>query len=332
MSRTPELQSRRLILRAWCDADGEAFAALNADPRVMEHFPAVLSRSESDALLARLRESFDERGFGLWAVEAPDVAPLIGFVGLSVPRFEASFTPCVEIGWRLAWPYWGQGYASEGARAALAFAFETLCLEEVLSWTVPANGRSRSVMQALGMTHAPADDFDHPNVSEGHRLRRHVLYRLPRGRWAQRAGGGGTRSTTLDRSRALAAALDSDEFERARPLLSPDCTYEVRGAVLRGADAILRSYADATRSAHSQFDAVRYESEVAGTEAEARIHYTDVLQLGGREHRHRCVQHLTFDADGLITRIVHEDLAGEREAVRSFLEQCEARRGRCFSA
>jgi RimJ/RimL family protein N-acetyltransferase len=155
---------------------------MNADPRVMEHFPALLSQEESDARLARIDAHFEEHGFGLWAVEVVRDAPFAGLIGLAVPRFEAAFTPCVEIGWRLAAEHWGHGYATEGARAALAFGFEALGLQEVLSFTVPANVRSRRVMEKLGMTHCPDEDFDHPLVPEGHRLRRHVLYRIARPR------------------------------------------------------------------------------------------------------------------------------------------------------
>jgi RimJ/RimL family protein N-acetyltransferase len=146
----------------------------------MEHFPALLTREESDRMVDRIEAHFQEHGFGLWAVEAIDIAPFIGFVGLAIPRFEASFTPCVEIGWRLAAPYWGQGFATEAAKAAAAFGFEQLRLEEILSFTAVGNLRSRRVMERIGMTHDPADDFDHPLLSEGHHLRRHVLYRLAR--------------------------------------------------------------------------------------------------------------------------------------------------------
>ena len=133
----------------------------------MEHLPAVLTRRESDALADRIRAHFVERGFGLWAVEVPGVADFAGFIGLSVPSFEAHFTPCVEVGWRLAAELWGRGYATEGARAALDFGFERLGLEEIVSFTVPANVRSRRVMERLGMRHSPADDFDHPRASAG---------------------------------------------------------------------------------------------------------------------------------------------------------------------
>ena len=156
------------------------FAALNADLQVMEHFPAVLTRAESDALAARIEAHFDQHGFGLWAMDIPNVAPFAGFVGLSVPSFEAHFTPCVEIGWRRAAAHGGRGYATEGARAVLTFGFQTLGLDEIVSFTVPGNMRSRQVMQRIGMVHDSADDFDHPALPEEHSLRRHVLYRIAR--------------------------------------------------------------------------------------------------------------------------------------------------------
>lgn len=173
-----ELHTERLRLRRWAPGDRAPFAALNADPHVMEYFVSVLRREESDALAARIDSAFEQRGFGFWAVEIPTVTPFAGFVGLSVPRFAAHFTPCVEIGWRLAEPYWNRGYASEGARAALRFGFERAHLEEIVAFTVPTNLRSRRVMEKIGMTHNPADDFDHPSIPERHPLRRHVLYRI----------------------------------------------------------------------------------------------------------------------------------------------------------
>ena len=141
----------------------------------MEYFPGVLSLQESDALASRIEEHFDRHAFGLWAVEIPGVVDFAGFVGLSVPRFEANFTPCVEMGWRLAADAWGHGYATEAARAALAFGFGELGLREIVSFTVPHNLRSRRVMEKIGMTRDPAGDFDHPTVGT-----RHVLYRLTR--------------------------------------------------------------------------------------------------------------------------------------------------------
>jgi ribosomal-protein-alanine N-acetyltransferase len=179
MPTIPTLTTPRLLLRPWRDDDLSAFAALNADSRVMEFFPKLLSATESDELAAGIRANCESRGFGLWAVEILGGAAFIGFVGLSVPRFEAHFTPCVEIGWRLAYDHWNNGYATEAARAAARFAFEQLGLNEIVSFTVPENIRSRRVMERLGMAHDPADDFEHPVLPPGHRLRPHVLYRLP---------------------------------------------------------------------------------------------------------------------------------------------------------
>ncbi len=186
---TGTIATARLRLRRWRNEDLPAFAALNADPRVMEHFPGTLSRAESDAMAARNRDHFAAHGFGFWAVEVPGCAAFVGFVGLAVPRFEAHFTPCVEIGWRLAAEHWSKGYATEAASAVLAHAFGPLGLEEVLSFTVPANLRSRRVMERLGMTRSLKDDFEHPGLPEGHPLRPHVLYRLSRAAWlASREG------------------------------------------------------------------------------------------------------------------------------------------------
>ena len=180
-----DLHTERLLLRHWRDADREPFARMNADPAVMEHFPALLTRAESDAAVGWIEAGFADRGYGLWAAELRATGEFIGFIGLSVPTFHAHFTPCVEIGWRLAPDYWGQGYATEAARASLKFGFETLRLDEIVSLTVPDNVRSRRVMERLEMTRSPADDFDHPKVPEGHHLRRHVLYRLSRSAWEQ---------------------------------------------------------------------------------------------------------------------------------------------------
>jgi RimJ/RimL family protein N-acetyltransferase len=184
-TRVPLLATDRLVLRGWTDADKAPFATMNADPRVMELFPSVLSADESDALIARTMEAFREVGFGLWAVERRTDRALLGFVGLAAPAWVAAFTPCVEIGWRLAFDAWGRGYATEAARAVLEFAFERLRLNEVVSLTTVANDRSRAVMERLGMSHDPADDFDHPRIPTGHPQRRHVLYRLSANRWRQ---------------------------------------------------------------------------------------------------------------------------------------------------
>ena len=171
------METDRLILRRWRDADREPFAWMNCDPAVMEYFAALMTREESDALLDRIEAHFAAHGFGVWAAELKATGELIGFVGLWTPTIEAHFTPCVEIGWRLAAAHWGSGFATEGARAAVEFAFGELGLKELVSFTSVGNVRSRRVMEKIGMTHDAADDFDHPALPEGHWLRRHVLYR-----------------------------------------------------------------------------------------------------------------------------------------------------------
>jgi RimJ/RimL family protein N-acetyltransferase len=168
------------LLRRWRSSDREPFAELNADPVVMEHFPSALDRAESDAFADRIEAGFDSRGYGLWAVEIPGETEFIGFVGLALHDFPAHFTPAVEIGWRLARDYWGRGFATEAAYTAIADGFDRVGLSEIVSFTAMVNIRSVAVMQRLGMTHDPADDFDHPRLPVGHHLRRHVLYRLRR--------------------------------------------------------------------------------------------------------------------------------------------------------
>ena len=175
-----ELCTPRAVLRHWRDDDREPFAELNADPDVMEHFPKVLTRADSDAFVDRIMAGLTERGWGLWSVEVTATGGFAGFVGLNPVTFDARFTPAVEIGWRLGRSYWGQGIATEAARAALSYAFGTLALDEVVSFTSTTNLRSQRVMQKLGMHHDPADDFDHPALPPGHHLRRHVLYRVAR--------------------------------------------------------------------------------------------------------------------------------------------------------
>ena len=179
-TNVPVLRTQHLVLRAWRDEDLEPFAALNADPVVMEHLQSLLSRAQSDEFAERIRAELTERGFGLWAAEVPGVAPFVGFTGLSVPRFAAHFVPCVEIGWRIAREHWGRGYAPEAARTALVHAFGPLALDEIVSFTAVGNANSRRVMEKLGMTHDPVDDFDHPNLAPGYPLLRHVLYRIRR--------------------------------------------------------------------------------------------------------------------------------------------------------
>jgi RimJ/RimL family protein N-acetyltransferase len=174
------IKTERLCLRRWREADVAPFAALNADQNAMRFMPGTMTADETRAMVGRIRGHFDAHGFGLWAVEAPGVAPFIGYVGLQRPTFDAHFTPCVEIGWRLALGYWGKGYATEAAMAALRFGFEDLNLDQIVSFTVLANKPSWSVMERIGMTRDPAEDFDHPRLAEGHPLRRHILYRANR--------------------------------------------------------------------------------------------------------------------------------------------------------
>ena len=187
-TRPIEPPTRRLLLRQWRDDDRTPFALLNADPLVMEHFPAALTRDQSDTLVDRCRERISRDGYGLWAVEIRASCEFIGFVGLAVPTWKAAFTPCTEIGWRLARSAWGYGYATEAANAALATAFGEIGLENVVSFTTTGNLRSQHVMQRIGMTNRPSEDFDHPLMMGGP-LSRHVLYRISRADWERRDQG-----------------------------------------------------------------------------------------------------------------------------------------------
>ena len=183
------INTERLLLRRWRTTDRDPFARLNADPAVMEHFPSALDRMESNAFVDRIEAGFVANGYGLWAVELPGEAEFIGYVGLALATFDAHFTPAVEVGWRLSQNYWGRGFAIEAALATVADGFDRVGLREIVSFTVPANVRSVRVMERLGMTHDPADDFDHPRLPVGHHLRRHVLFRLKRAPTTGNAGG-----------------------------------------------------------------------------------------------------------------------------------------------
>lgn len=173
-----QIESERLFLRRWKPSDHEPFHQMNSDSDVMRFLPKLLSREESDATIARIEEHFEKSGFGWWALEKKETGEFIGFTGLYVPKFEAHFTPCVEVGWRLAKAHWKNGYATEAAKAALDFGFSKIGLQEIVSITVPANRPSIAVMERLGMNRKPSEDFDHPRLPMGHELRRHVLYRL----------------------------------------------------------------------------------------------------------------------------------------------------------
>jgi RimJ/RimL family protein N-acetyltransferase len=180
VSETFEIRTARLRLRPWRDDDFEAYAALNADARVMEFYPGLVSREESRVRFDAWQKRIAEQGYGFWPVEVLGGAPFIGMVGLSNADFEAPFLPAVEIGWRLAAEHWGRGYATEAARAVLAYGFEQVGLAEIVSFTTTANVRSRRVMEKLGMRRSPDEDFQHPLIDEGHAVRPHVLYRLRR--------------------------------------------------------------------------------------------------------------------------------------------------------
>jgi 3-dehydroquinate dehydratase/shikimate dehydrogenase len=177
MTDETTLRTNRLILRPWRREDRDPFAALTSDPRVMEWFPALTTRAESDALVDRIETQFHETGWGLWAVEIPERDPFIGFVGLN-PCDTTLGYPSVEIGWRLAAAHWGNGYAPEAAHAALRFGFDELHLDEIVAFTSVGNAKSRRVMTKFGMTHNPEDDFDHPRLPKTSPLSRHVLYRI----------------------------------------------------------------------------------------------------------------------------------------------------------
>jgi RimJ/RimL family protein N-acetyltransferase len=172
------LRTDRLVLRQWRESDVAPFAAMGADPEVMRHFPSLLTAEQVDAAVARFSHRIATTGWGLWALERD--GEFIGFTGLSVPSFEAAFTPCTEIGWRLARHAWGKGYATEAARAALAFGFERLELPEIVSFTAVQNAPSRAVMERIGMVRDPADDFAHPTLPVDSPVSAHVLYRIAR--------------------------------------------------------------------------------------------------------------------------------------------------------
>lgn len=183
MGVTTNHETPRLRMRRFTADDLAPLSALNADPVVMEHFPSTQSPAETQALIDRIERHFDDHGFSLWALEVKDTGEMIGFTGLITQTFEAHFTPAVEIGWRLARHSWRQGYATEAAREALRIGFVEHALEEIVSMTTTTNVPSQAVMRAIGMTHDPADDFDHPRVPDGSPLKRHVLYRLSRQDW-----------------------------------------------------------------------------------------------------------------------------------------------------
>lgn len=187
MAQQPiEFDTERLAFRVWQDRHRAPLAALNADAEVMRYFPALVSAAQTQASIDAWRGQFESRGWSNWAVELRDTGEFIGFIGLSVPGRPLPFSPCVEIGWRLKRAAWGQGYATEGARACLQLGFEQLALQEIVSFTTLANQPSRRVMERIGLTNCHAD-FEHSGVPEGHPQRRHCLYRITRDEWMERS-------------------------------------------------------------------------------------------------------------------------------------------------
>lgn len=185
---TPEVETLRLLLRGWREADRVPYARINADPKVMRHFPSTLTREQSDQMVDRMMAAWEANSFGLWAVERKDNGVFIGFVGLAAPSWQAPFTPCVEVGWRLAASSWGNGFAPEAAMAALEFGFDHVDLpnDEIVSFTTTQNHNSQRVMQKIGMRLDPAREFDHP-LTPGWVEQRHVLYCMERKHWHARS-------------------------------------------------------------------------------------------------------------------------------------------------
>ncbi len=174
------LETPRLVLRDWCDADVEPWSRMSADPRMMEFFPETYDRARSESSAAAMRAQLEADGYGWWAVEVKGGPAFAGIIALQLVPAEMPFAPAMEVGWRLAFEVWGHGLATEGARAALSFAFERLRRDEVVALTAATNLRSQRVMQNLAMSRDPAEDFEHPKLEPGHPLRKHVLYRINR--------------------------------------------------------------------------------------------------------------------------------------------------------
>ncbi len=178
MATAPIIKTERLILRPWRESDQLPFSLINKDPKVMEFIPIPISREQSDAMIKSYEEEWDQRNYGRWALELPGVDDLIGYVGLHYTDFKSDFTPCIEIGWRLASAHWGKGYASEAAKAALDYGFNKLNQKEFFAFTYKGNMNSRKLMERLGMTYDPTLDFENPGLPEGHPMGSYVVYRI----------------------------------------------------------------------------------------------------------------------------------------------------------
>lgn len=186
MGKVVELRTKRLKLRQWKDDDFSVFARMNSNPAVMEYYPSVMSETESNEMANKIRTLIENRGWGFWAVEESSTHSFIGFVGLHEPTYDLAVTPCVEIGWRLGKDYWGKGYATEAANECLKYAFEELKLNEVYSFASTQNKKSWSVMERICMVNT-GQNFEHPIIPEGHQLREHVLYKITKKQWRDKA-------------------------------------------------------------------------------------------------------------------------------------------------
>lgn len=182
MTKVVEIKTERLFLRQWCKDDLADFSLLNSDPKVMKYLPKILSRKESNNLADKIINLISENGWGFWAIEKINDNSFIGFVGLHEPKYDLPVKPCVEIGWRLAREYWGNGYATEAGNAALEFAFKTLNLDNIYSFTSVANVKSQSVMERLNLVNQSVN-FNHPSIPEGNQYSEHVLYKISKETW-----------------------------------------------------------------------------------------------------------------------------------------------------
>jgi RimJ/RimL family protein N-acetyltransferase len=181
----PNLKTKRLLLRQWKNSDLPIFAKINSNSEVMQFFPSLLTQTESDVFAKKIIQELQEKPYGLWAVEIPAIAPFIGFIGLHYQDFKATFTPCIEIGWRLDSAYWKKGYATEAGKKVLEYAFKTLKLNEVVSFTSEKNFRSIALMKRLGLHYHPENNFEHPKLPKGHPLSYHVFYSMSKQEWLQ---------------------------------------------------------------------------------------------------------------------------------------------------
>jgi len=177
---TTIIATPRLILRTWKQEDIDPYFRINQDPKVIEFLRGPLTLDEVNAFVSNVNNQQEKYGYTLWAVEVKQTGTFIGFIGLNYTNWESHFTPAVEIGWRLDSKSWGQGYATEGAKAALDFAFNKMNLQEIVSFTVPDNKRSIQVMERIGLKRDLNGDFEHPKLPKDHRLLKHILYRLTR--------------------------------------------------------------------------------------------------------------------------------------------------------